>query len=111
MRGLLVAALLAASAAPAAAQGWIDGVQKVRTAVSVQVSGRIARVEVEEWFRNNGGPLGEADYLYPLPSGAVFNNFSLFQGDKELRGETMNAEQARAATSFQFSTPLISMTR
>ena len=96
MRALLVAALLAASAAPAAAQGWIDGVQKVRTAVSVQVSGRIARVEVEEWFRNNGGALGEADYLYPLPSGAVFNNFSLFQGDKELRGETMNAEQARA---------------
>lgn len=96
MRALLVAALLAASAVPAAAQGWIDGVQKVRTAVSVQVSGRIARVEVEEWFRNNGGPLGEADYLYPLPSGAVFNNFSLFQGDKELRGETMNADQARA---------------
>ena len=96
MRTLLVAALLAASAAPAAAQGWIDGVQKVRTAVSVQVSGRVARVEVEEWFRNNGGALGEADYLYPLPSGAVFNNFSLFQGDKELRGETMNAEQARA---------------
>jgi Ca-activated chloride channel family protein len=83
-------------ASPAAAQGWIDGVQKVRTAVSVQVSGRIARVEVEEWFRNNGGALGEADYLYPLPSGAVFNNFSLFQGDKELRGETMNADQARA---------------
>ena len=96
MRALLIAALLAASAAPAAAQGWIEGVQKVRTAVNVQVSGRIARVEVEEWFRNQGSALGEADYLYPLPSGAVFNNFSLFQGDKELRGETMNADQARA---------------
>jgi Ca-activated chloride channel family protein len=88
-----------------AGQGWIEpvrpmpqfGVQKIRTAVSVQVSGRVARVEVEEWFRNNGGGgLGEADYLYPLPSGAVFNNFSLFQGDKELRGETLDADKARA---------------
>ncbi len=95
MRWLAAAAWVLASASPAAAQGWIDGVQKVRTAVSVQVAGRVAHVEVEEWFRNNGGALGEADYLYPLPSGAVFNNFSLFQGDKELRGETMNADRAR----------------
>jgi Ca-activated chloride channel family protein len=93
---MLILSALLAWAGQAAAQGWIDGVQKVRTAVSVQVTGRVARVEVEEWFRNNGGALGEADYLYPLPSGAVFNNFSLFQGDKELRGETMNADQARA---------------
>ena len=95
MRWFAGAALVLAMASPAAAQGWIDGVQKVRTAVSVEVTGRVARVEVEEWFRNNGGGLGESDYLYPLPSGAVFNNFSLFQGDKELRGETMSAEQAR----------------
>lgn len=96
MRWFLGVALALASASPAAAQGWIDGVQKVRTAVSVEVTGRVARVEVEEWFRNNGGALGQADYLYPLPSGAVFNNFSLFQGDKELRGETMDADKARA---------------
>jgi Ca-activated chloride channel homolog len=96
MRWIAGAVLALATASPLAAQGWIEGVQKVRTSVSVEVTGRVARVEVEEWFRNNGGGLGESDYLYPLPSGAVFNNFSLFQGDKELRGETMNADQARA---------------
>src|SRR5687768_13933726 len=104
MRAFLGVVVALAMASPAAAQGWIEpirpvpqfGVQKIRTAVSVQVSGRVARVEVEEWFRNNGGGLGEADYLYPLPSGAVFNNFSLFQGDKELRGETLDADKARA---------------
>ncbi len=95
MRWLVTAALVLAVSSPAAAQGWIDGVQKVRTAVTVHVEGRVARVEVEEWFRNNGRALGEADYLYPLPSGAVFNNVSLFQGDKELRGETMDANRAR----------------
>ena len=105
MRSVLGVLLLGvAMATPANGQGWIEpvrpvpqfGVQKVRTVVSVQVTGRVARVEVEEWFRNNGGGLGEADYLYPLPSGAVFNNFSLFQGDKELRGETLDADRARA---------------
>ena len=85
--------------------GWIEpppnrvsqfGVVKVRTVVSVRVTGRVALVEVEEWFRNDGRGFGEGDYLYPLPGEAVFTNYSLFQGDQELRGETMDAAQARA---------------
>jgi Ca-activated chloride channel homolog len=91
-------------AAPAGAQGWIDpvrpvrdfGVHRLRSAVTVRVEGRVAKIEVEEWFRNDGGGLGEGDYVYPLPGEAVFSNFSLFQGDKELRGETMDANRARA---------------
>lgn len=104
MRSLLVLLALALTAAPLAAQGWIEprpgiarfGVVKARTAVSVRVTGRVARVEVEEWFENRGGGLGEGDYLYPLPGEAVFSNFSLFQGEDELRGETMDADKARA---------------
>ncbi len=103
MRTLFALITLATASAPLAAQGWIEppnirvgnGVSKVRTAVHVTVSGRIAQVEVEEWFRNDGTILGEGDYLYPLPGEAVFSNFSLFQGDRELRGETMDATQAR----------------
>ena len=81
----MVAALVTTS--PLFAQGWIEpapgircacSVQRTRTAVSVRVTGRIARVEVEEWFRNQGGILGQGDYLYPLPGEAVFSNFSLF---------------------------------
>jgi Ca-activated chloride channel family protein len=98
------AVLATATAAPATAQGWIDplprardwGVVKVRSSVRVRVTGRVAEVEVEEWFENRGGGLGEGDYLYPLPGEAVFSSFSLFQGDRELRGETMNADQARS---------------
>ena len=85
------------------AQGWIEpelsvrdfGVVRTRTAVSVHVRGRVARVEVEEWFLNRGGRLGEGDYLYPLPGEAVFSDLSLFQGDVELKGETMDADKAR----------------
>lgn len=101
---LCCSVLLAAVARPLAAQGWIEpppnrpngGVVKVRSEVSVRVLGRVAQVEVEEWFQNRGGGLGEGDYLYPLPGEAVFSNLSLFQGDQELRGEMMDAARARA---------------
>jgi Ca-activated chloride channel homolog len=90
---------------PAAAQGWITpppaaaagwGIVKLRTDVTVRVNGPVAEVEVEEWFENRGRVVGEGVYLYPLPGEAVFSNFSLYQGDHELRGETMDAAQARA---------------
>ncbi|MGH7477351.1 MAG: VIT domain-containing protein [Longimicrobiales bacterium] len=102
MRLMMTLALLAFGPAAAAAQGWIEprpgfpgGVVKLRTAVVVRVSDRVARIEVEEWFRNTGGGLAEGDYLYPLAGEAVFSDVSLFQGDEELRGETMDAEEAR----------------
>ncbi len=55
--------------APAAhAQGWIEpirplprgAIEKVRSAVQVAVAGRVARVTVEEWFRNTGPLMDEA---------------------------------------------------
>ena len=105
-RAALLAAFALAAAVPAAAQGWIDpipgriapdwGVVKLRTEVHVRVLDRVAEIEVEEWFENRGGGLGEGDYVYPLPGEAVFSNFSLYQGDEELRGETMDADRARA---------------
>lgn len=100
--GLLAVCLLAC--APAlTGQGWIEpvrpgpgwGVQKLRSAVTVAVVGRVANVTVEEWFQNRGPGLGEGDYHYPLPGEAAFGSFSLWQGDTELRGETMDAAQAR----------------
>src|SRR5918993_1220727 len=92
---------------PAAAQGWIEPltrrpgtaasrVERLRTSVTVRVTDRVARVEVEEWFRNAGGGIAEGDYIYPLPGEAVFSDFSLFQGEEELKGETMDAGRARA---------------
>ena len=100
---LLAFALAASVAAPASAQGWIEpirpfpsgSIERIRSAVQVAVAARIARVTVEEWFRNTGPGLGEGTYLYPLPGEAVFSDFSLWQGDRELKGETMDATQAR----------------
>jgi Ca-activated chloride channel homolog len=100
-------ALAAVLAAPAGAQGWIEierprptlpiggPVVRVRSDVRATIEGRVARVEVEEYFQNAGGSVAEGSYLYPLPGEAVFNGFSLWMGDRELRGEMMNADQAR----------------
>jgi len=102
--GLLCA--LALPVVPTAAQGWIEpmhpfpvsrgAIAKIRSAVQISVSGRAARVTVEEWFRNASAQLDEASYLYPLPGEAVFSEFSLWQGDRELKGEPMDAADARA---------------
>ena len=72
-------------------------VQRVRTDVQITVDGdqRVARVEIEDRFRNNGGGLLEGDYLYPIPPGAVFTDLSLFMGEQELKGEMLPAGTAR----------------
>src|SRR6266540_6525794 len=106
LRVLGVAALLGTLSSSLVAQGWIDPVrpipqsnprvERLRSAVQVSTSGRVARVTVEEWFRNNGPALDEGMYHFPLPGEAVFSSYSLWQGDQELRGEAMDAAQARA---------------
>jgi Ca-activated chloride channel homolog len=110
-RPLMAAALLLFGASTARAQGWIEidrpvhpvvlpapapsNVLRVSTSVRTRIEGRVAQVEVEEQFRNAGGFRAEGTYLYPLPGEAVFQNFSLWMGETEVRGEMMNAEQAR----------------
>ena len=103
---VLVVSALAGTASAVAAQGWIEpdripgpqrnGIEKIRSSVTVTIDGRVARVLVEEWFRNNTPAIGEGVYHFPLPGEAVFNQYSLWQGDTELRGEMMDAQQARA---------------
>src|SRR6266568_4108960 len=106
-RVLGAVALLCTLSSPVYAQGWIDPVrpvpqdlngrvERLRSAVQVSITGRVARVTVEEWFRNNGPALEEGMYHFPLPGEAVFSSYSLWQGDQELRGEAMDATQARA---------------
>src|SRR5438128_5158209 len=106
-RVLGAVALLCTLSSPVYAQGWIDPVrpvpqdlngrvERLRSAVQVSITGRVARVTVEEWFRNHGPAVEEGMYHCPLPGEAVFSSYSLWQGDQELRGEAMDATQARA---------------
>ncbi len=109
LRHLFVTLALVLAPAALAAQGWIEPIRppigrvgpspivRVSSVVRtrVEASGRVARVEVEEQFRNAGGGLAEGSYLYPMPGEAVFTDFSLWMGETQVRGEMMNADQAR----------------
>lgn len=56
---------------------------------------RVLRYEVTETFINRGGRLGEADFMFPLPKGAAFQDLKLSINGEMVSGETMNANQAR----------------
>lgn len=91
---------------PSFAQGWmeIEGrrpglpvgpVSRVGSRATIAVDDRVARVQVEERFRNGGPAVAEGSYYYPLAGEASFTDFSLWLNDEELRGETMDADKAR----------------
>ncbi len=69
----------------------------VRTSsdVRAELADRVIKWEVRETFRNTGGPLGEADYLFPLPQGAAFENLQLSINGELVSGETLAADEAR----------------
>jgi Ca-activated chloride channel family protein len=120
VRATIIVASASAFAAPAlGAQGWIvprpcglglqpiegrtppivrdcsAGIVRTRSEVRVELADHVLRYEVEERFVNRGATLGEADYLFPLPTNAAFQNLALSIDGELVAGETMNAGQAR----------------
>jgi len=108
------------AAAPLGAQGWIvprpcgigirpvddrpisppirdcrPSIARTRSDVRVELIDRVLHYEVEERFVNRGGTIGEADYLFPLPGNAAFQDLKLSINGELVSGETMNAGDAR----------------
>lgn len=71
-------------------------VVRLATRTLIEVDGRVARTTITETFENRGGPLGEADVVYPLPSGAAFEELRLEINGELVRGEVLDATSARA---------------
>ncbi len=63
--------------------------------VRVELVDRVLRYEVTETFINRGNRVGEADFMFPLPKGAAFQDLKLSINGEMVAGETMNASQAR----------------
>ena len=72
-----------------------QGVVKQSSHVRADLVDRVLRYEVTETFVNRGGGLGEADYIFPLPKGAAFEDLKLSINGELVAGETMSAERAR----------------
>lgn len=56
---------------------------------------RVLRYEVSETFVNRSNRVAEADYVFPLPPGAAFEDLKLSINGELVSGETMSAEKAR----------------
>jgi Ca-activated chloride channel homolog len=63
--------------------------------VRTELINGVLRYEVTETFVNRGYGIGEADYLFPLPKGAAFQDLKLSINGELVSGEAMNANQAR----------------
>src|SRR5688572_15261541 len=63
--------------------------------VRVDLVDRVLRYEITETFVNRGSRLGEADYMFPLPKGAAFQDLKLSINGEMVAGETMSADRAR----------------
>lgn len=74
------------------------GAQVVKQSSQVRavLSDRVLRYEVTETFVNQGARVGEADYVFPLPRGAAFQDLQLSINGEMVAGETLNASQARS---------------
>ena len=71
-------------------------VERTSSNVSATLADHVLRYEVEETFRNRGGRLEEADYMYPLPAGAAFQELQLSINGQLVSGEIMDAGRARS---------------
>src|ERR1043165_649232 len=70
-------------------------IARTRTDVRIRLTDRVLRYEVEESFVNRGGRVGEADYVFPLPTNAAFQDLQLEIDGELVSGEPYGADEAR----------------
>lgn len=63
--------------------------------VNVEISGRTATTYIEQEFFNSGYETLEGLYIFPIPEGAVINEFSMFINGTEVYAELLDADKAR----------------
>jgi Ca-activated chloride channel family protein len=63
--------------------------------VKALIRDNIAEVTIEQVFHNHSAQQLEGTYLFPLPRGATVSQFSMTMFGKMVRGEVIEAEQAR----------------
>ncbi len=104
MRGKLFALALCGLAwsTPVRAQGLLipteQGLPPLRLAyerVEVAIVAQVATTKVEQSYRNTTDRDLEAEYIFPLPSGASVRDFSMWVGGKRYKGEAVDAHAAR----------------
>jgi Ca-activated chloride channel homolog len=63
--------------------------------VTVKIKDQLAVTHVDQTFVNTGNSTVEGTYVFPLPSDAVVQNFTLWVAGKPVEGKVLSAEDAR----------------
>ncbi len=63
--------------------------------VKINIEEQVATTQVEQTFRNHTDRDLEATYVFPVPKGASVQNFTMWVGGKEVKGELVEADKAR----------------
>jgi Ca-activated chloride channel homolog len=94
---IVVAAAFAASAFAQGLELRSGGAVRIEIArIEARVEEGVARVEVDETFRNASADVQEGVYRFKLPEEAVVGSFSMWMEGREKRGRVMEATAARA---------------
>lgn len=64
--------------------------------VTVTIADQVATTHVDQVFRNDSRFPAEGTYLFPLPPGAVVQDFAMWVDGKRMEGKILPADQARA---------------
>jgi Ca-activated chloride channel homolog len=101
-RALLVVAVLLFVSAAVDAQGLLlpedrslPPLVMLQHKVRITIDDQLAVTNVEQTFRNPTSRNLEASYIFPVPSGASVNRFSMWVNGKETKGELIEANKAR----------------
>jgi Ca-activated chloride channel homolog len=74
---------------------WGSTVVRQSSDVIANLTDRVLHYEVTETFVNRGSGIGEADYIFPLPKGAAFQDLKLSINGELVAGEMLSADKAR----------------
>ncbi|HTU92639.1 MAG TPA: VIT domain-containing protein, partial [Gemmataceae bacterium] len=101
-RSLMIVAVLLYGSAAADAHGLLIPKDKslpplamLHHKVRITIDDQLAVTRVEQTFRNHTDRNLEATYIFPVPSGASVNRFSMWVNGKETKGELVEANKAR----------------
>src|SRR5688572_12157751 len=75
--------------------GKLVDVPLEHTDVRIRVDGPVAMATVTQRFRNPSATKIEAIYLFPLPTSAAVNDFTLVSGGRRIRGSIQERAKAK----------------
>lgn len=78
-----------------AGTGPVRQATRLSTDVSIDVTGIVATVSIEQRFRNDSDDWVEGIYVFPLPDDAAVDELVMLIGERRIEGEIQEREQAK----------------